>query len=464
MRISQKLTLTLSGLIIVSLISFLGILYLKSQHELQQLSSSYGQSLAKQVAQFAAEPLFAKDLLSLNVVVNQLQSAEHLAYAAIVDVTGSPLAEFGSKPTSKKGVYKVPIRFQASRAGFAIIAIDQDQINSTISSSVYLLLIIALVMLVVSALVISGAVKHIINGLQSTTFAFRELAQGQLGTQIHQQRNDELGELITSFNQLSQGLNERDQLLHPTTTKPMAQRLNNTISNGYIHITQMFVDLSEVSRHIDKLSADGNTQLLNIYHQLITVAAHHYDCDSCRFDRGGIAIRFLASDPQEASNACLDAICASQLALRLIDRLNQTRFERHLPTIRVSIGLHQGFGYASHIENGQQGYTAFLSEVDNDATRLAKLAQKGKIAMSQAALETANAGQVIQVSAYQVQPMTDFNSELNYAILSGLSPQLRKPIQIQADELFHAMYPRVLLSDDEQEDIESSDILTDTQY
>ena len=94
-----------------------------------------------------------------------------------------------------------------------------------------------------------------------------------------------------------------------------------------------------------------------------------------------------------------------------------------------------------------------MSDVENDATRLAKIALKGKIAISSSAAETANAGQVIQLSQFQIQPMTDFYSELRYAVISGVSPQLRKPIQIQADELFLSIYPRVMLSNADKDDI-----------
>lgn len=446
MRISQKLYFTLTGLIVLCVVSFLAVLFLKSQHELHQLSASYGQSLAQQIAQSAAEPLFAQDLLSLNVIIGQLQEAEHLAYAAIVDTSGHSLAEFGSLPKQPgKGHYTVPIQFQSSKAGDAIVAVDPNTVKNAISGSIALLLITTIALLVVGIIIVSGAVKHITHGLQTVTHAFHALAQGKLETRISSNRQDEIGQLMQSFNQLSQGLNERDQLLKPQSIKPTSNQWNSEVPNGHINITHVFVDFSEINRHIDKLSIDDSTKMLNVYNQLVTVAAHHYDCDSCRFDREGIAIRFLASDHQEAANACLDAICASQLTLRLIDRLNQSRFERHLPTIRISIGLHQGSGFASHIEKGALEYTAFLSDVDHDATRLAKLAQKGKIAISTTATETANAGQAIHLSQSQTLPMTDFNGELQFAIIAGVSPQLRKPIQIQADELFQAIYPRVAL-------------------
>lgn len=452
MRISQKLFLTLTAIVMLTLTSVCTLLYFKSEHELQSLSSTYGKNLAEQVAQFAAEPLFAKDLLSLNVVVTQLQSAEHLAYAAILDTEMTPLAEIGNKPESgTDGVYQVPIRFQATRAGYAVIAVDQDKIHSAVSGTIYMLLVLFAIILGIAAIVISGMTKHIVNGINATTNAFNQLAQGKVGTSIDINRSDELGELIKGFNDMSHGLEERDQLMNPEHTKPMSQRRNDIMTNGYVHITHVFVDLSEINRHIDKLSADGCSDLLNIYTQLITLAAHHYDSDYCRFDREGIAIRFLASEPQEAANACLDAICASQLALRLVDRLNQTRFQRNLPTIRVSIGLHQGFGFASQIRN-DHAYTAFLSEVDSDAIRLAKFAPRSKVAISNIAVETANAGPVVQLSQQQVHPMSDFYSELRFATISGLSPQLRKPIQQQADELFHAVYPQVHAGDDAEYD------------
>lgn len=444
MRISQKLLVTLTSLLCLTLGSFLTVVHLKNQFELNQLSSDFGQSLAEQVALVAAEPLFAKDLLSLNVVVSQLQTAEHLAYAAIVNTEMRPLAEVGRKPSNTdKGYFQVPIRFQANKAGYAIVAMDQTKVGAMVADTSYMLIAIAIIMIVISGLLIAAVVKHIVDGLKTTTYAFGALAQGQLGTQISIERSDELGQLIQSFNELSKGLETREQLLNPQTTQPMAAKKDTHLSNGYIHITQMVVDLSEISRHIDKLSPDGYAKLLNVYHQIITIAAHHYDCDSCRFDSEGISIRFLASDQHEAANACLDAICASQLALRLIDRLNQARFERHLPTVRVSIGLHHGLGFASQITNAGHSYTAFLSTVDSEASRLAKLIQKGRVAVTQSLVDTANAQQVIQLTPMQTQPMTDFHSEIRYATVSALSPQLRKPIQIQADELFLAIYPRV---------------------
>lgn len=466
MRISQKIFFSLTGIVVFTLTSILFVLYLKSEHELKKLSATYGQNLVEQVAQFAAEPVFAQDLLSLNALVSQLESAEYIGYAAIVNSQFKPLAEIGEKPSQDAdGLYQAPIRFQASHAGYAIVTLDQSRISGAFSTTRYMLFVVIAAILGVSLLIVSGITQHIVGGIRATTRAFHALAAGHLDTRLKIQRHDEMGELIQSFNELGQGLLERHQLMNPLATKVMAERRNNSLTNGHIHITQMFVDLSEINRHIDKLSADSCTQLLNVYNQVINLAARHYDCDYCRFDREGIAIRFLASDPQEAANACLDAICASQLALRLIDRLNQSRFERHLPTMRISIGLHQGIGFTSHIANGQQGYTAFLSEVDNEAVRLAKLTRKGKAGISQMAVETANAAQVIQLSQYQTQPMTDFSSELRFATITGLSPQLRKPIQMQADELFQAIYPKVILHElDDEADFEESDDEYHTGY
>ncbi|WP_204337535.1 hypothetical protein, partial [Klebsiella pneumoniae] len=81
-----------------------------------------GQSLITQTAASATELLVSNDILSLNVLLNNLVKNPLVAHAAIYSVDQRILAEAGSRPKQSllgatEGLYSTPITFQEVIAG-----------------------------------------------------------------------------------------------------------------------------------------------------------------------------------------------------------------------------------------------------------------------------------------------------------------------------------------------------------
>ncbi|MED5659240.1 hypothetical protein, partial [Enterobacter hormaechei] len=81
---------------------------------MQQQADALGQSLITQTAASATELLVSNDILSLNVLLNNLVKNPLVAHAAIYSVDQRILAEAGSRPKQSllgatEGLYSTPI-------------------------------------------------------------------------------------------------------------------------------------------------------------------------------------------------------------------------------------------------------------------------------------------------------------------------------------------------------------------
>ena len=185
--------------------------------------------------------------------------------------------------------------------------------------------------------------------------------------------DDELGILSSSFNQMAEGLQERE-LIRDTfgkyVTKTVAdQILNNKVNlSGDVRlVTILFSDIENYTTLSENMKPEDVVTMLNDYFScMVSIITKH----------GGIVNKFIGDAILAIFNAPIDdrwhARNAIQAALEMQDRANDTCFGNQV-RLRTRIGINTGIIVVGNIGSlDRLEYTAIGDEV-NVASRLEQL-------------------------------------------------------------------------------------------
>jgi len=153
-RVPIALRIAIHGLLLVAaaLVIYAWVMGMQFKQAMQQQADALGQSLTTQTAQSATELLVSNDILSLNVLLNNLTKNPLVAHAAIYSVDNRILAESGTRPKQgllgdAEGLYSTPITFQEVIAGHLRISLDMHQFEQPMTVSLQSMGLISLILL-----------------------------------------------------------------------------------------------------------------------------------------------------------------------------------------------------------------------------------------------------------------------------------------------------------------------------
>ena len=206
--------------------------------------------------------------------------------------------------------------------------------------------------------------------LQLTSWA-RKIAAGDYQHREEFQRDDEIGSLAVSFNQMTDGLAERDRvrdLLGKVVSPEVAAELlrkDVVLGGEEREVTILFSDLRGFTSMSERL---GPQQMLGILNDYFTRMAAIVERHGGVVDKYvGDALMALFGAPLTAAD---DADRALRVALEMtaaLDEINQHWAERGLPTLEVGIGIN-----TDRVVAGNMGSTTRLNyTVIGDGVNLA---------------------------------------------------------------------------------------------
>lgn len=108
-------------------------------------SQLFGDSLARQLAVEASNPLVQSDRLSLQSLLNKLIESPLVVHGVIYDVGNRPLVEAGNATFQGQSL-SASITFQDSIAGYAVITLDTSPLQQRASALGWRLLLLALLL------------------------------------------------------------------------------------------------------------------------------------------------------------------------------------------------------------------------------------------------------------------------------------------------------------------------------
>lgn len=183
-------------LVALAMVIYAWVMGMQFKQAMQQQADALGQALITQTAASATELLVSNDILSLNVLLNNLAKNPLVAHAAIYSVDNRILAEAGSRPTRSvlgetEGLYSTPITFQEVIAGQLRISLDMGQFQQPMTISLQSMGILSLILLALTLSLSMRLGRYISTPLLQMRLWLRDPDDPAPGAG----RNDEIGDL-----------------------------------------------------------------------------------------------------------------------------------------------------------------------------------------------------------------------------------------------------------------------------
>ena len=183
-------------LVALAMVIYAWVMGMQFKQAMQQQADALGQALITQTAASATELLVSNDILSLNVLLNNLAKNPLVAHAAIYSVDNRILAEAGARPArsmlgESEGLYSTPINFQEVMAGQLSISLDMRQFQQPMTISLQSMGILSLILLALTLSLSMRLGRHISTPLLQLRLWLRDPDDPAPGAG----RNDELGDL-----------------------------------------------------------------------------------------------------------------------------------------------------------------------------------------------------------------------------------------------------------------------------
>ncbi|WP_271409479.1 AhpA/YtjB family protein [Pseudomonas sp. Q1-7] len=183
-------------LVALALVIYAWVMGMQFKQAMQQQADALGQSLTAQTAASATELLVSNDILSLNVLLNNLVKNPLVAHAAIYSVDNRILAEAGSRPKQgllgeAEGLYSTPITFQEVIAGHLRLSLDMAQFQQPMTISLQSMGLLSLILLALTLSLSLRLGRHLSTPLLQLRIWLRDPDDPAPGAG----RQDEIGDL-----------------------------------------------------------------------------------------------------------------------------------------------------------------------------------------------------------------------------------------------------------------------------
>ncbi|EIK96431.1 HAMP domain-containing protein [Pseudomonas sp. M47T1] len=189
-------------LVALALVIYACVMGLQFKQAMHEQADALGQSLTTQTATSATELLVSNDILSLNVLLNNLAKNPLVAHAAIYSVDNRILAESGTRPKAgllgeAGGLYETTITFQDVTAGHLRISLDMSQFQQPLTISLESMGILAGILVLLTLALSLRLGRNISTPLLQLRVWLREIDEHTPATQ----RQDEIGDLARDLHQ-----------------------------------------------------------------------------------------------------------------------------------------------------------------------------------------------------------------------------------------------------------------------
>ena len=411
--IAYKLSLVFT-LLISSGMGLLGLFIVHNQSNiLEQQVSESGNTVLRLMAEFSREPLLANDHLNLEIVVNSLAGEAGIMGAALYNENKEVLVKKGAVPddariaTALGYVVKLewnekgfstgkldmvsffrPVLFKDVTAGYVLITFDQrlrtlaqQETIRAVGGATLLLVVLGFFASFILGKRLTRPIHQLIN-------AGRAISAGDYHVRLNEQRKDELGSLMQSMNEMTEGLLRKEQVeqtfsryVSPQVAKAVLSNMNQVRLGGqHVEASVLFADIVGFTQLSEELHPEQVNSLLNEYFSIIAQAAHCYGghIDKYMGDCAMLVFGVPENDPEHSFNAAACAITIQEL----IKIVNKQRADQGLTQVRFSIGINSGMMLAGNMGAAERMDYTVVGDAVNTASRLAAAADAGDVLIS----------------------------------------------------------------------------------
>jgi uncharacterized membrane protein affecting hemolysin expression/class 3 adenylate cyclase len=351
MRIGTRLALVVSILLILSMCVFWLVTNQTTENILRRQADSLGSTLARQTAILVTELVLANDLISMNVLLNQLTRDDAIAEVAVLSIDDQIIAISGQARGSAEGAgifgsYVAPISLRDSLAGYVRVNLDQRYIEEGVSRNFIFMLVALLLLILTGISVIVAIAQHYIGfPLRMLAASIQSVRRGEPEPSLLGERGDEIGSVIRQYNRLIYELEDEDTrqiIFGPETEIPAASPPTPIEYRrpGSTFVSILHINISNYRGALRECETEETVELLNTYYYYIHKVTQLYNgnIEKCAGDE--IIITFGAA--QSDQEHCFHAVCAALLFLEVSGTLARELEAQKLATLHFKAGLHCG--------------------------------------------------------------------------------------------------------------------------
>lgn len=409
--IAYKLTFVIS-LVIMSGMILLGRIIISNQSELlQKQIDHFGGTVISQMSDTIKEPLLANDLLTLKTNVTNILGHQGILGTAVLSeelalIAGDGLLPeierihqlYGSRPPSQwidtlewknpTGQVKpqevitfvTPVLFRDLIAGYVLLTFDRSELVRSKREAIRAITGATLLMILVGSIAALIIGKRLTRPIHALREASREISRGNYNFRFRERRNDEIGELMLSFNNMSEGLLRKEQVentfsryVSPKVAKELLNDIEKVqLGGSHVLASVLFADIVGFTSLSENLSPHEINELLNNYFSLIAEAAQAYQGHIDKFmgDCAMLVFGVPETDEEHSKHALLCAVFIQ----KLIARENQRRRKLGRQTVEFRIGVNTGTMLAGNMGSRERMEYTVVGDSVNLASRLASAA------------------------------------------------------------------------------------------
>lgn len=380
-----------------------------------------GLAVARGVATASDDPLLTDDDLTLFTVIKGVTETKGVAYGMVIDnenfikahsdveASGRKYIELPETNTLKQGngynikffkdpkmgfIYDISVPVTSVRVkegigsvhiGIAQSAIDEavDRVNRYIKY----LTIAGLILGGIGAVLITNI---IVKPVRTLVKSAKELGAGNFEYRINVDRRDELGSLMTAFNDMAEGLKQKEVIRESFGRYVASEVLDMILTNKEtwfkgrtINVTVMFADIRGFTAYSERTDPETLIAVLNEYFTMMTEVLQRHRGYIDKFI--GDCIMVVFGSPVHYED---HAVQAAKAACEMQEKLITFNLNRPADSqIAIGIGINTGSVVAGNLGSFQKMEYAVIGDNVNIASRLCSAAAKGEVIISKSCYE-----------------------------------------------------------------------------
>jgi adenylate cyclase len=408
--VKVKLAVVLSGTLVLVTFSLAAVMITHQRASLEEQLRSMAATVTEEFAGNSKIPLLEKDSLAMNLLVQNILRHQGISEAYILNenflIEGSDdlqevgrayyvdresvLRAEGPPPWAVRDedgavAFASPIVFQETTVGYTVVSFSggfiEERVRHAMTRAAGMAVLAVILVSAISIPMATGLLRPVFRLFKGT----REIAGGNLDYRIPVKSDDEMGDLVASFNRMASELKKKE-ILKGVFNRYVSPRVADEIlkeperirlGGDRREVTVLFADIRDFTSLSGRLTPEETVEILNSYFTVVTEVVFSFNGTVDKFI--GDAVMGVFGSPVRSEVHLEQGVCAALAVKGVVSELNALRLSRGLAPIRMGIGLDTGTVIVGNMGSKvRMEYTA-IGEPVNMASRLTSIAKAGEI-------------------------------------------------------------------------------------
>jgi adenylate cyclase len=415
--VAIKLATAFSLIIIIGLVSLGGLIGINQTKLLEKQADHFGEALATQAAYSIKEPLLADDDLLIKIIIRKLISAESIVGVSVFKDDYALVASYGFKSKKQhfdaegkerfqkvdvirmedtdKGVitYAVPIIHSQLFVGYISLSFDGSILTKAKTETRNTGILITALTLLIGIFTSFYMAKQLTKPIDKLIDATRAMQAGNYNYNFgDDRRKDELGVLMTTLNEMGNGLLQKEKVENVFSRYVSPQVANQVLNDlrslegvelggKRVEASIFFADIVGFTSLSEKMEPQKISELLNVYFSKIAEAVHF--CGGHVDKYIGDCAMVVFGVPLKNDDHAFKSIACAWMILRLIEALNKKRKATGELTVEFRIGVNAGVMLAGNMGSAERMEYTVVGDSVNLASRLLGVTEPGELVITE---------------------------------------------------------------------------------